>query len=174
MAGNALVIGGAGFLGTGVVRELKRAGWSVMSAGRGRKQNTVPDVAFMQVDRSLPGALQQAFGDRHFDLVVDCAAYQRPDAEAAVKAFAGKTGHYVFISTDFVYSPSIEGPLPIGEDAPKETTATYGTGKLACEAVLTEAWLSRRFPFTSLRPPHIIGAGKELGTGSVEGRDPDL
>lgn len=75
MAGEALVIGGAGFLGRGIVNELRRAGWSVTSAGRGRKQNTVPGVAFVRVDRSQPGALARAFGDRRLDLVVDCAAY---------------------------------------------------------------------------------------------------
>jgi nucleoside-diphosphate-sugar epimerase len=37
MPGEVLVIGGAGFLGSGVVRELQRAGWRVTSLGRGRR-----------------------------------------------------------------------------------------------------------------------------------------
>src|SRR5436190_7176913 len=118
--------------------------------------------------------LAGALAGRRFELVVDCAAYQRPDAEGAVATFAGQTDHYVFVSTDFTYSPSIEGPFPIQEDAPKETERPYGTGKLDCEAVLRRAWKERRFPFTALRPPHIVGAGKELGSGSVQGRDPLL
>ena len=97
MASQALVIGGAGFLGTGVVRELRAAGWQVTSLGRGRKQNTVEGVEFIQADRRQPGALARAIKERGFDLVVDCAAYQRPDAEGAVATFAGKTGHYVFM-----------------------------------------------------------------------------
>ncbi len=174
MTRDALVIGGTGFLGTGIVRALRAAGWSVTSAGRGRKQQTVADVSFLQVDRAQPGALAQALGQQRFDLVVDCAAYQRPDVEDAIATFAGRTGHYVFISTDFVYAPSIEGPFPIGEDAPKEQKHTYGVGKVACEAALSEAWQASRFPCTTLRPPHIVGAGKELGTGSVQGRDTAL
>jgi nucleoside-diphosphate-sugar epimerase len=174
MAKTALVIGGTGFLGTGIVRELRGAGWEVTSLGRGRKQNTVESVAFVQADRAQPGALAAALGGRTFDLVVDCAAYQRPDAEDAVATFAGKAGHYVFISTDFVYAPTIEGPFPIAEDAPKEQERRYGVGKLECEAVLSQAWEAQRFPCTTIRPPHIMGAGKELGSGTVEGRDSQL
>ena len=174
MAGQALVIGGTGFLGSGIVQELQAAGWAVTSLGRGNKPNQAAGVRFIRADRTQAGGLVQVLGDERFDLVVDCAAYQRPDAEDAVIAFAGRTGHYIFISTDFVYSPDIAGPFPIPEDAPKETERRYGTGKLACEAVLAEAWQSRQFPFTSLRPPHILGAGNVLGTGSVTGRDKDL
>ncbi len=174
MAGNALVVGGAGFLGSGIVGELKAAGWKVTSAGRGNKPNTDPDVAFIRADRSQPGALASALEGHTFDLVVDCALYRPPEAEDAVPTFAGKTGHYVFISTDFVYAPTIEGPFPIAEDAPKETERPYGAGKVACEGVLTGAFEAQGFPFTALRPPHIMGAGKELGSGTVEGRDRDL
>jgi len=174
MAGQALVIGGAGFLGTGIVRELQGAGWRVTSLGRGNKLNRAAGVDFVRADRSQPGGLAGALAGRTFDLVVDCALYQAPEAEDAVATFAGKTAHYVFISTDFVYAPSIEGPFPIAEDAPKEETHSYGKGKLACEAVLARASAARGFPCTTLRPPHIMGAGKELGSGSVQGRDPHL
>ena len=174
MARSALVIGGAGFLGTGVVRELIAAGWDVTALGRGNKKLLVDGVAFLRADRTEPGALAQAIGDRTYDLVVDCAAYKGPDVEDAVRVFGATAGHYVFISTDFVYSPRIVGPFPIAEDAPKDETLPYATGKLACEAVLARAWAERRFPATTLRPPHIMGAGKELGSGSVQGRDIQL
>lgn len=171
MARTALVIGGAGFLGSGIVEQLLQVGWSVTVMGRGRKRPAMPGVAFVQVDRTEPGALAAAAGNQAYDLVVDCAAYFQPDVEDAISTFVDRTGHYVFISTDFVYAPSIAGPFPIAEDYPKETERSYGVGKLACEAALMSAWTERQFPFTALRPPHIMGAGKELGTGSVEGRD---
>ncbi|MGH2352836.1 MAG: NAD-dependent epimerase/dehydratase family protein [Chloroflexota bacterium] len=172
--GQALVIGGTGFLGTAIVRELQGAGCVVTSLGRGRKANTVEGVEFIQADRAEHGAMAAALGQRRFDLVVDCAAYRRAEAEDAVATFAGTAGHYVFISTDFVYAPEIEGPFPITEDAPKERERPYGVGKLECEAVLAEGWETQRFPSTTLRPPHIMGAGKELGSGTVQGRDPHL
>ena len=173
-AGTALVIGGAGFLGTGIVRELVAAGWHVTALGRGNKRLLVDGVPYLRADRAEPGALVKAMDGRTYDLVVDCAAYKESDATGAIEAFAGKTGHYVFISTDFVYSPRIEGAFPIAEDAPKEAALPYGVGKLACEARLARAWAEARFPATTLRPPHIMGAGKELGSGTVQGRDPKL
>jgi nucleoside-diphosphate-sugar epimerase len=173
-AGSALVIGGAGFLGTGIVRELVAAGWHVTALGRGNKRLLVDGVPFVRADRAESGALAKAIDGRAFDLVVDCAAYKETDAADAIEALAGKTAHYVFISTDFVYSPRIEGPFPISEDAPKDETLPYAMGKLACEALLVRAWNERRFPSTALRPPHIMGAGKELGSGTVQGRDPQL
>ena len=173
-AGSALVIGGAGFLGTGIVRELVAAGWHVTALGRGNKRLLVDGVPYVRADRAEPGALIKAMDGRTYDLVVDCAAYKVSDAAGAVEAYTGNTGHYVFISTDFVYSPHIDGAFPIAEDAPKEETLPYGVGKLACEARLARAWAEARFPATVLRPPHIMGAGKELGSGTVQGRDQKL
>ncbi|HET7771402.1 MAG TPA: NAD-dependent epimerase/dehydratase family protein [Chloroflexota bacterium] len=174
VAGSALVIGGAGFLGTGIVRELLAAGWHVTALGRGNKPLLVDGVPYLRADRATPGALAQATQGQAYDLVVDCAAYKEEDAAGALTAFAGRTGHYVFISTDFVYSRRIDGPFPIAEDAPKEESLAYGVGKLAAEARLLRAWAEARFPATILRPPHIMGAGKELGSGSVQGRDVQL
>ncbi len=174
MVQSALVIGGAGFLGTAIVSQLSAAGWATTVMGRGHHRPAPDSVPFIQVDRKQPGALAAASAGVTFDLVVDCAAYFQPDVDDAIATFATLTGHYVFISTDFVYAPSIAGPFPIGEDYPKETERSYGVGKLACEAALQSAWQASKFPFTALRPPHIMGAGKELGTGSVEGRDPTL
>ena len=132
MPPSALVIGGAGFLGTGVTRELLAAGYDVTVLGRGNKKLLVDGVPFLRADRSQPGALAQATATRRYDLVVDCAAYKEPDAVDAVHTFANNVGHYVFISTDFVYSPSIDGPFPIAEDAAKDQSLPYATGKLAC------------------------------------------
>jgi len=174
MGGSALVIGGAGFLGTGIVRELLAAGWDVTAMGRGNKPLLVDGVTFLRADRGQPGAIASSLGDRTYDLVVDCAAYKGVDAQDAISALKGKAEHYVFISTDFVYAPDYEGPFPISEDAPKDHARPYATGKLECEALLQTAWREQGFPGTALRPPHIMGAGKELGGGTVQGRDRQL
>ena len=59
-AGSALVIGGAGFLGTGIVRELLAAGWHVTALGRRNKPLLVDGVPYLRADRATPGALAQA------------------------------------------------------------------------------------------------------------------
>ena len=174
MTRSALVIGGTGFLGTGIVEELLLAGWSVTSLGRGRIPNRATQAAFIQCDRNTPGALAAAVADGRFDLVVDCAAYKAPEAQSVIESLATRTGHYVLISTDFVYAAPPDLRYPLSEDAPKQTEAPYGGGKLACEAALAAAWKDRQFPSTSLRPPHILGHGKVLGADFSQMRDPQV
>ena len=176
MPQSALVIGGAGFLGSGVVEELVKLGWSVTSLGRGTKSDSggAPGVPLVRADRTQVGAMSAALGSREFDLVVDCAAFTAPDVEEAVRTFAGRCGHYLFISTDFVYVAHPDLRLPIDEDARKQTDAAYGVGKLACEAKLVEAWREQQFPATTLRPPHILGRGRNLGCDFAAMRDPQV
>ncbi len=165
-----LVIGGTGFLGSGITSVLAECGHQVELMARGNKANGFPQLPFLVCDRSDPAAFAAALGGATFDLVVDCAGYKGADIAAVLPTLAGGIGHFIFISTDFTYSPHIV-EIPIREDAPKETQRPYGVGKLECEKLLLE---SAKLSVTILRPPHILGAGKELGVGSVDGRDKDL
>lgn len=170
---NALVIGGSGFLGTPVVEHLLAAGHSVAIVSRGERP-TVPGARLLRGDRknadSFANAVRQFHGE--FDFVVDVTAFTAPDLERVLPSLRDRVGHYILISTDFVYSPDIE-TFPIKEDAPKDPRSGYAVGKLACEALLAES-LELAGRYSVLRPPHILGAGKELGTGSVQGRDRNL
>jgi nucleoside-diphosphate-sugar epimerase len=174
MSKRALVIGGTGFLGTGIVQELLLAGWSVAALSRGRTAAAVGEVRQIVADRKHPGALAAALHDERFDVVVDCAAYDEPDAVDAVATLASRVEHYFFISTDFVYIARADLNYPLDEDAPKQVDHAYGLGKLACERVLTEAWRLQGFPATVLRPPHILGHGKALGCEFGQMRDMQL
>lgn len=167
-----LIIGGNGFLGSAITSHFLARGDHLTVAARGTRP--FPDgVQVLPLDRRRKGALAEALAGRKFDLVVDCAAYQGDDIDDLFAALGGRLGHYIFISTDFVYATDIQS-FPIREDAPKDDVSPYGLGKLACEARLALLHRQRQFPCSILRPPHIIGARKELGTGSVQGRDKQL
>lgn len=170
----ALVIGGTGFLGAAVVRELREVGWDVTMLARGRRANPPEGVPLLIADRSEPGALAEATRGRDFDLVVDCAAFRQAEADLAVEALRGHVGHYFFISTDFVYAAAPNARFPVPEDAPKQGGLPYAAGKLACEEALMRAWEAQRFPCTVLRPPHILGAGRPLGCDPLTMRDARL
>lgn len=174
MPKQALVVGGTGFLGAAIVRELRAAGWELTTLARGRQGDPFHDVSLIVADRRQPGALAQAIRGRDFDLVVDCAAFQGPDAAVALEAFTGRLGLYVFISTDFVYAAAPKTRFPVREDAPKNPVLPYAAGKLACETALLQAWETTRFPCVILRPPHILGAGRPLGCDPLAMRDPQL
>lgn len=168
---DVLVIGGTGFLSAAVVGELQAAGHAVTLFTRGQRP-VPPGVAVLCGDRKDHAAFPAHFEGRAFDAVVDCIAYTPGDVEADLRAFAGRTGHFLFISTDFVYGA--RRVLPIREETATRALSRYGREKAACEARLQEAWREERFPATLFRPPHIMGAGGHLGTGSLQGRDPAL
>jgi nucleoside-diphosphate-sugar epimerase len=172
MTMDILIIGGNGFLGSAITSHFLAAGHRLTVAARGTRPFP-SEAESIVLDRRQKGALAAAIGGRQFDLVVDCAAYQGDDIDDLASALGGRIGHYVFISTDFVYASDIDA-FPIREDAPKDSVSPYAVGKLACEARLDELHRQRAFPYSVLRPPHIIGAGKELGTGTVQGRDKSL
>lgn len=170
-----LILGGTGFLSSALVQQSRAAGHDVTIVTRGRAKNGPPaGVSAVIANRSEPDALRASLADHgDFDLVLDAILYRPDDARAALDLFRGRTGRYVFISTDFVYGGEPR-TFPIAEDAPRQAASAYGRDKAACEDVFFAAWERERFPAVVLRPPHILGAGGLLGTGSREGRDPWL
>ncbi len=169
---NVLLIGGSGFVGTAVAELFLSRRDRVTVLSRGNK-SLIAGAEGIVGDRKDAGAFAKAIAGKTFDLAVDLTAFQAGDMAAIIPAMVGHVGHYVLISTDFVYATDIE-QIPISEDAPKDSHSGYSTGKLACEAAMIAAWENHELPGTSLRPPHIMGAGKELGTGTLQGRDKNL
>jgi nucleoside-diphosphate-sugar epimerase len=166
-----LVIGGSGFLSGAVVRQLQAAEHEVTVFTRGRRPP--PDgVKTITGDRHDVDTFVQAFEGRPFDAVVDCIAFTPEDAHADLRAFAGRIGHLVMISTDFVYGSY--RTLPMEEDTATQALNDYGRSKAATEEALLTAWRDEGFPVSILRPPHILGSGSHLGSGSLQGRDPAL
>lgn len=169
---DVLLIGGTRFLGPLLVFRLLAAGHRVTVLNRG----TLPDpfgafsarVERLVADRTSPGFARAVEG-RTFDAVVDFVAYEREDAEGAVRALRGRVGHYFFVSTGQVYlvregcprpaaESDYEGPvIPRPTEERAEGQWLYGVGKRACEDVLRAAWEKERFPATSLRIPVVNG-----------------
>ncbi|MDA3875011.1 MAG: NAD-dependent epimerase/dehydratase family protein [Kiritimatiellae bacterium] len=173
----ALIIGGTGLLGRGIAAELLQNGIAVTVLTRGEKPLPTEIAGCDQVfaDRKQPGSLENALKDRVFDCVVDCAAYDRVDAEQAVNLLSGNVGHYWFISTDFVYDADPAACFPVREDAKKNQGLPYASGKVEAEELLCRAAREKKFPVTILRPPHILGVGRPAGCDpAAGGRDAQL
>ena len=169
-----LVIGGTRFMGRLLAFRLLARGDDVTLFNRG----TLPDPFGTRVERLVgdrtSGEFERRLHDRTFDAVVDFAAYQGDDVQRAIATFAGRVGHYVFISTGQVYlvreglpsrpegarESDYDGPvMPRPSGAHDVGNWEYGVGKRACEDALVEAFARDRFPSTRVRIPMVNGEG---------------
>ena len=152
----ALVLGGAGFIGTAACKELMRRGVETIAAGRkDRPYGTF--TSYVAFDRDDQSQLARSLESVQPDVVVDLACYEPMQVEAIIRTFKGN--RYVFVSSGVVY-PDIDG-RPASEDdfvaldgAPP-AEVDYTAGKRWCETVLTRA---SEFPWTVVRPPAVFGA----------------
>ncbi len=150
----ALVLGGAGFIGTAACKELMRRGVETIAAGRKERPYGV-FTSYTAFDRTDEAQLARALDQVQPDVLLDLACYQPHEVEAAIDRFKG--GRYVFVSTG-VY-PNLDGRpareedfVPLEGDPP--AALDYMEGKRWCETVLAR---SRDFPWTVIRPPAVFG-----------------
>jgi len=163
---NVLLIGGTRFVGHFLALRLLAQGHRVTVLNRG----VTPDglgagVERLRADRGTDG-FDSALAGRHFDAVVDFAAYRPEEVERALRVLRGRVGHYLFISTGQVYlvrqecprparEADFEGPVMARPDDPETLEEwSYGVLKRRCEEVLVR---SPDFPSTRLRIPMVNG-----------------
>ena len=163
-----LVIGGAGYIGSHVVKQLLEASHKVTvfdNLSSGRLDNLFSQAEFIPGDTRNIADLERAFSN-NFDAVVYLAAskaagesmvkvekYSTNNIAATVHVLNACTkfqcNHFVFSSSAAIYgSPQY---LPIDENHPKQPENYYGFTKLEIENVLT--WYSklRGLHFAALR-----------------------
>jgi len=177
----ALVIGGTGFIGAHIVRQIASHEHAVAVYHRGLTQAVLP----CQVERiTNPRSVMpiQDFPAELFefdpDVVILTVAMGAVDSRAAVEAFAGRTGRLVLLSSGDVYRAygrftGIEpGPIEKGlltEDAPLRSVLFPYRHKASSPKAL-EYWyekiLAERavlnapdLPGTVLRLPKVYGPG---------------
>ena len=99
-----LVLGGTRFFGIHMVRELLRLGHEVTIATRQRAKDDFGDsVHRIQVERTDPVSMAEAFKGMHFDVVFDKIAYCSDDIKYATEAI--DCDKYIYMSSTSVYEP---------------------------------------------------------------------
>lgn len=137
-----LIIGGSGLISTAITRQLLTRGDTVTHYNRRRTplrvEGAVQTVAGDRTDFATFEA-QMAATER-FDCVIDMVCYLPAEAESVVRAFAGRTDHYIFCSTVDVYTKPAAN-YPIREDAERKPDPAFGYAydKAACEEILLAA-----------------------------------
>lgn len=156
---DVLVVGGSQFNGFALVQELVRSGHNVTVLNRGRTEAVLPEgVRRLTGDRTDGERMRELLASREFDCVHDMCAYHPSDVELMTELFAGRTGHYVFVSSIAIYAaPRI---FPISEDFPVERGPDqneYGLHKLLCEDHLLRQYQESGFPATTVVLPMVMG-----------------
>jgi nucleoside-diphosphate-sugar epimerase len=163
-----LVSGADGFSGGHLVRGLEAAGHQVVGAVFGR----APRGAEVRVDLTRPAELSAL--SLHVDAVVHAAGVVQPAAGARAMFDVNVRGtrnllawsrahavrHFVHLSSVAVY-----GPLVLGEDRSEATPRLGRFGGLPY--MRSKAWAEYAversgLPYTSLRPPAIVGHGDTI------------
>jgi nucleoside-diphosphate-sugar epimerase len=151
----ALVIGGAGFVGTAACKELMRRGVETVAAGR-KERPYGTFTSYVAFDRTDEDELRRALDSVRPDVLLDLACYRPDEVSAVARNFSGE--RYVFVSTGAVY-PNLDGQpareedfVPLEGDPPE--SLDYADGKRWCETVLAR---TRDFPWTVVRPPVVFG-----------------
>jgi UDP-glucose 4-epimerase len=179
-----LVTGGAGYIGSHMVKLLVERGHQVvvvddMSAGH--RDAVPPGVPFVLADVGSPVDVGAVLRDHHVEAVFHFAAkirveqsvsepklYWRGNVSATLGLLdavleAGTVKAFVQSSTAAVYGTPDE--VPIDEEHPKRPTSPYGETKLAVEHALAAYGHAYGLRWAALRYFNAAGADHEAGLG---------
>ena len=172
-SGKILIIGGSGFLSGTLARLALKKDYQVWAVTRGMR-SLPPGVEPITVDRHDEQDFHRVITAQgiHWDLVVDCIAFDQNDILQDVSVFPAVSDHLVFISTDFVYEPGSR-EFPQGEESTAYLSGGYGGKKRQAEIALQKAD-TQKMGWTILRPCHIYGPGSQLGCLPQHSRDQEL
>ncbi|MCL4472129.1 MAG: UDP-glucose 4-epimerase GalE [Gammaproteobacteria bacterium] len=170
-----LVVGGAGYIGTHMVKGLLHAGYRVVvldDLSKGHRE-LVPGGEFVLGDLGDPTLLEGVFARQRIDAVMHFAAYSlvgesvekpldyyRNNFARTVELLDAMIRHkvkcFIFSSTAAVYGEPLR--VPITEDQPSNPTNPYGASKVAVERMLQDCDAAYGLKYVALRYFNAAGA----------------
>jgi UDP-glucose 4-epimerase len=189
---NILITGGAGYIGSHVVKELLKAGYSqivvVDDLSTGVKSNIPKEVGFIEGDFGDEGVLKKAFSKK-VDAVMHFAAskiapesvkkpvdYYENNVAKSITLLdycqKNRVSSFIFSSSAAVYG-DVQS-FPITEDFATTPTNPYGWSKLMFEQTLKDSAEAYGFEYASLRYFNAGGADPEGGLGNNHQKGEDV
>jgi UDP-glucose 4-epimerase len=173
-----LVTGGAGFIGSALVRRLLTEGYVVTvidDCSNGRKENVPKEATFIKADL-LEEKIYREISNISFDAVFHLAAqssgalsFKDPMADMKSHLYITfsllqlslkkKVSRFMFPSSTTVYGDTEN--LPVDEGCLQNPKTYYATGKLACEKYI-RFFFGQGLPTTIFRLPNVYGPGQNL------------
>jgi len=180
--GSFLVVGGAGYIGSHVVKELIAAGHEVIvldDLSKGHREALVGGT-FVQGDLGDPVLLDRIFKERCIDCVMHFAAFSLvgESVDKPLLYYNNNTGKtavllsamqrygvlkFILSSTAAVYGEPEEVPIP--ETAVLDPTNPYGRSKLFIERILGDSDRAYGLKYISLRYFNAAGADESCDIG---------
>lgn len=187
--GNVCVTGGAGYIGSHMVRVLRRAGHGVVvidDLSAGHADALPADVPLVRADVRDRSAVAAALRGHRVEAVLHFASriqvgesvvkpllYWRDNLGAAIAlvetALDAGVKHFVLSSTAAVYGDPVR--VPLDEDHPTAPVNPYGETKLAMERMLADYARAYGISYAALRYFNASGADTAAGIG--ERHDPE-
>jgi nucleoside-diphosphate-sugar epimerase len=156
-----LFIGGTGLISSACSTAAEQAGhelWLV-NRGRSRLQSSVPEERIISVDATDAEALRRLLPRRSWDVVVQWVGFDAAHVAEDVETF-GDVGQYIYISSASVYEKPPSSWLVTERTPTVNPFWEYSRKKIACEAVLGEAFEASGFPMTIVRPSLTYGVSQ--------------
>ena len=178
-----LVTGGAGYIGSQMVRELTDAGEAVVvldNLSTGHRWAVAPGVPLVVGETGDQALVTRLIRDHGVDAIVHFAAsivvpdsvrdplgyYRNNTANSRALmecAVRGGVRHFIFSSTAAVYGNP--ATVPVGEDSPTVPISPYGWSKLMTEIMLRDASHAHELTYVVLRYFNVAGADPRGRTG---------
>lgn len=157
----ALVLGGTRFFGLKLVDKLIQDKFKVTIATRGNRSDPYGDkIERVIIERTNFSLMKKVFDARTWDIVYDQICYSPSDAADACYLFTGKTGRYIFASSQAVY-PAGRGlkeeafnPYHCQLKLGRQQSFSYSEGKRLAEAYFFQ---KAKFPVVAVRFPSVLG-----------------
>jgi len=172
-----LVIGGTGFIGPAVIRQLAASGHQVAVLHRGRQSASLPaGVRTFRGDRHALPFMRDDLKQLAPEVVIDLICYNQAEAEGLMQAFSGLARRVVVASSQDVYraygsfiglEEAAPATAPLSEDAPlresrypyRQFAERFGQWVHEYDKILVEQVVmsDSQLPGTVLRLPFVYG-----------------
>jgi UDP-glucose 4-epimerase len=180
---NVLVVGGAGYVGSHCVHELKRQGHSPVVLDNlvyGHKEALLEDVPFYQIDMGDIDSVRKVLRDESIEIVMHYAAfaYVGESVKDPLKYYLNNVGQslklleamqlegvkkFIFSSSCTVYGTPAK--LPITETMEKQPINPYGQTKLDMENALKSLAHTKSISFAAFRYFNAAGSSEDGSIG---------
>ena len=184
MKKNILVVGGAGYIGSHMVKDLLKAGYEVVTMDNlstGHRE-LLPGGIFYEGNLGDGKLLDIIFSEYQISAVMHFAAfslvgesmqnplaYYRNNIAGTIDLLAAMVRHnvkyFIFSSSAAVYGEPVE--IPIKEDHPCNPTNPYGATKVAVEQLLNDCDYAYGLKSVSLRYFNAAGADESGEIGEL-------